>query len=711
MIGDTTPQPVSPIDATASAPGFQAKAATNKSGLTPLGNITVSPTQTNELLANMQQMINQRATVDPDRLVFSGGPVHNTIMNSFKDMAAWASGGAKGPTEGLALRDAEKAREAKDLFEMRTKMAEYKAAQETAKATADRIAANLKPGAGAAGAAGAGAGMTYNGIAVPMSVQAQIKDLNPTQQDAYLNEWLKTLTTETVKSGLNPASLDLKDAIVYNPTTKSYELKQVNLADYNDLKAKGYIKNASELYEDLPSATKAPTTATTQTAPVVKGVPVSLDVVSTDPTLRRIGAGESSLQNVPNAAGASNAYGVYQIVPKTFDLVKSKSPEFKDVTWEQFKADPKIQTAVAEKLLAENDKIMDQRKVDKNDLNRYSVWFSGDTKIATAPADTPVEKVMSSQEIAANKLAGKTVGDVRAMLQANLDRGDKVLATTKTATDISKAKAELRADLENPKPGVQVASTGKTGLPDIAAIKAEQEATKEKLKTAAQEAAKTAEIDRKDFKINTNPDTLVETEALTKRVQTLVKQFPEISGVINKNDYASAVAGVLKEGIGPVTVRGIEDALFKTSPTTNKESLAARNELATYLARMELQAAKLIKGQGQITEGERQILQRASASLDDPAELLYKKARIIERANKKNEALAAIYGAGERFADFEKFSQDPEFKKIMKEYRADLNGIMDEKVDFRKLKPGAQPSKTQHPTDIQDLINKSKKAP
>jgi hypothetical protein len=702
--------PVSPIDATASAPGFQAKASSSKTGLSPLGNITISPTQTNELLASMQQMVNQRAGVDPSRLVFSGGPTHNTIMNSFKDMAAWASGGAKGPTEGLALRDAEKAREAKDLFEMRTKMAEYKAAQDSAKATADRIAANLK--GGTAGAGGAGAGMTYGGIPVPMSVQAQIKNLPATQQDAILNKWLETSTTEGVKASLNPASLDLKDALVFNPATNSYQYRQVNLADYNDLKAKGYIKNASELYEDLPSSTKAPAAETKPTAPVVKGAPVSLDLVSANPTLRRIGAGESNLQNIPNAAGASDAYGLYQIVPKTFELVKSKSPEFKDITWEQFKADEKIQTAVAEKLLAENDKMMDQRKVDKTDLNRYTTWFSGDTKLATAPLDTPVEKVMSAQEIAANKLAGKTVGDVRAMLQANLDRGDKVLASSKATTDLSKAKAELRSDLENKQPGVQVASTGKTGLPDIAQIKAEQEAYKEKLKVAAGKAAETAEVDRKDFKINTNPDTLIETDALAKRVQVLVKQFPEISGVINKADYTSAVAGILRDGIGPVTVKGIEDALFKTSPTTNKDSLAARNELAQYLARMELQAAKLIKGQGQITEGEREILRRASASLDDPAELLYKKARIIERANKKNEALAAIYGAGEKFADFEKFPQDENFRRIMKEYKADLNSIMDEKVDFRKLKPGVEPSKGAHPPDIQDIIkrNKPKKA-
>jgi hypothetical protein len=42
--------------------------------------------------------------------------------------------------------------------------------------------------------------------------------------------------------------------------------------------------------------------------------------------------------------------------------------------------------------------------------------------------------------------------------------------------------------------------------------------------------------------------------------------------------------------------------------------LLVMNWHSTWLE-MELQAAKLIKGQGQITEGEREILRRASASI------------------------------------------------------------------------------------------------
>jgi hypothetical protein len=638
----------------------------------------------NTVLQNMQNLADK---INSPMRIFNEG---------MKDVQAWTQ---YNKSPAFSQREEAAGKDRKDLYDIAQQQAAIRASQQQAQADAEHIA-RVKQRAMGSGSGTGGPSMAQQQLLSALN-NARSNDVGT--QIGLINKYGEQQIKSSGEAEYNPTSLDVKDVLVFNPANGKDELRQVNMFQYQDLLKKGYIRNPSEMYEPISGKTE-----TRPTAVSLKSTPVSLDLVSADPTLRRIAAGESGLQNTPNLGGNSNAFGLYQIVPKTFDLVKSKYPELKDVTWEQFKADPAIQTSVAEKLHFENDKMLDQRKVDKTDLNRYTTWFSGDTKLATAPLDTPVEKVMSAQEIAANKLSGKTVGDVRNMLQGNLDRGDKILSSSKTATDLSKAKAELRNDLENPSPGVQVASTNKTGLPDIYKMKAEQEAYKEKIKTAAQESAKTAEIDRKDFKINTNPDTLIETDAMAKRVQKLVKEFPEISGVINKADYTSAVAGVLEEGIGPLSVKGLQTAIFKTLPDTGKDSLAARNELAQYLARMELQAAKLIKGQGQITEGEREILRRASASLDDPAELLYKKARIIERATRKNEQLAAIYGAGEKFADFEKFSQDPEFKQIMKEYRADLNNIMGEKVDFRKLKPGATSPKVQHPSDIQDILNRNK---
>ena len=257
-------------------------------------------------------------------------------------------------------------------------------------------------------------------------------------------------------------------------------------------------------------------------------------------------------------------------------------------------------------------------------------------------------------------------------------------------------------------PAVVAPTATRQGTLDVAKELRERVNIETEEKAAAEARGKSGEDQRKSFEIDIEPNTVADMDAMSKRMQKLVKENPEITGVINKADYASAIAGVVQKGIGNFGVADLENAIFKTLPETTQKSIGRRSELITYLARIELQAAKIIKGQGQITEGEREILQRASANISDPAELIYKKARILERANKKNEELAKIYGSGEKFTNFRKFAQDPQFQEIMQKYRQDLNGIMDEEVSFARPKVGAKPGKIEHPSDIQDIIKRNK---
>ena len=66
--------------------------ATSK-GLTPVGNIAMDPTQTAELLANMENMVNERTGA------------WSQFMGGLKDATAWGSGGVQGPSQALALRE------------------------------------------------------------------------------------------------------------------------------------------------------------------------------------------------------------------------------------------------------------------------------------------------------------------------------------------------------------------------------------------------------------------------------------------------------------------------------------------------------------------------------------------------------------------------------------------------------------------------------
>jgi len=123
--------------------GFLAKPAASK-GITPLGNVSVDPKQTAELLANMQSMIDER----------SGA--FNTFLGGLKDAAAWGSGGVNGPTQALAVREAEKAKEYNDVLAAREKMASLRSAQTSAENFAKQKASDLG-GGGAGGGASTGA--------------------------------------------------------------------------------------------------------------------------------------------------------------------------------------------------------------------------------------------------------------------------------------------------------------------------------------------------------------------------------------------------------------------------------------------------------------------------------------------------------------------------------------------------------------------------
>lgn len=267
----------------------------------------------------------------------------------------------------------------------------------------------------------------------------------------------------------------------------------------------------------------------------------------------------------------------------------------------------------------------------------------------------------------------------------NLDRKDALGTSIRSYIAMNKAKMEPN---QISKEGVQLASNNQ-GFPDVAGILRQREIEKEEGTAAAKERGKSGEEKRTAFETDIAPTTIIEDKETNKRIQTLVKEDPTITGVLAGPGYAKAIAGQLERGIGNISVNDLSTAILQTLPTTTNLTMAQRNELATYLARMELKAAKLIKGQGQITEGEREILKHASSSTKDPAEAVYKKARMLERIADLNDELSKVYGNGSKFQNFRDFNTDPRVVAIHQRYQKDLENILNEKVTFGKPAAGA----------------------
>lgn len=420
---------------------FLVKQPTSKSGaLSVAGAIPLGAAQTSEMLQNMQQMVNQRAGVNPDELVFSGGPKYNTIMNSLKDVAAWSSGGVKGPSEALALRDAEKAKEAKELFEMRTQMAAYKAAQEQAKANSEKWK-SLNAAGGAGGIGGIG-GDAAGSFSIPAEqLQRERFAQNDTERIALRQDFLKTLAKENMSPELDkPQDYMMPGAGPVRMTPRALRAlppavqKQIEM---ETLKQFGVLPAAS-----ATAAPVAPVGGSQYTSAAKPAQATDMSSVSEIPTMRKIAGAESNFKNVPNAEGVSSAFGLYQITSAKFKDIQAKHPEFKDVTYEQFKTNPSIQTAFADAGYKDQAELFKKENIENNDTNHYATWFSGNTKLAKAGAGEPIENALTKEQIAANPwVAGKKVGAVRTELTRRLETNAGTSVQPAAATPAAAAPA------------------------------------------------------------------------------------------------------------------------------------------------------------------------------------------------------------------------------------------------------------------------------
>jgi len=182
--------------------------ATGK-GLSPVGTIAMDPTQTAELLANMQGMVDQRTGA------------FNTFMSGLQRASAWGSGGEKGPAAALAQLDQQKLAEDRELFNMRQQMAALRSSAAQQKAFNERKQAELTGGAPTGGAGGTGA---PGGASMRQSVFDQM----PAEIKRALSN---ARTQEEWNSIYNPYAqkiAQIQAQFRYNPATYENKIKFVD---------------------------------------------------------------------------------------------------------------------------------------------------------------------------------------------------------------------------------------------------------------------------------------------------------------------------------------------------------------------------------------------------------------------------------------------------------------------------------------------------
>lgn len=591
------------------------------------------------LLQNMQTMIEERSMANPQNMIFSG-PNYNTVMNSLKDAAAWASGGVHGPSAALAARDREKALEAKQLYDMRTQLATMQAAQERQKRAAEALGlgAPATPGAevqigaqpvGGAPAAQPGAAAQPTGGAAPYQqmIASLPTALQPLAKMALAEgdfEAFGTIVKENVK-----ARPDLQKNYEYAqtlpPDQKDVYLRTIQKEGYAP---QSYIGEDGQTYQFTPKA--AMPKGTSQPA-----------AVSTTPQQAPATSGGAGITNYGNIR-----------------------PEGKSTGFQTYATPEEGLAAIDKNLQAYGKKGVNTLE---GVISRWAPPNENDTPALIANASKRLGLDPKQTLDLSNPAVRQAVGTA-IMLQ---EHGNKIFAApaAATATAPTETQPVVRKSTEQ-----------------IAAEKAGE--TRRREKTAEADVDTTKAI--LDIGRNAGEKSIRLADAAR------IVNDPEMKsmfGVLERGGVLGPitkfVAGGIQMGtLGSLKFGEMEGALRNAGATDTQ--IANVHRIETVLKQQELEYAKTyLKGQGAVSDNERNIVKQAIGSIQQPAEQLRLMVNIMqERAAFDNKMYQAFNeyrkATKDPYASFEKFTVDsPAADRLITEHNQALARTL--KVDAGAL--------------------------
>lgn len=576
---DSSEQPVGALS------GPQVKMASPKSGgMSVQGKIALDPTETESILANMQKIIDER-----------NSPM-NQWLESMKDAAAWTGGGTEGPTRTLATRDVQRQARQKEIFDMQQQMAAYRAAQKDADAFRKEQSSDYTgmPGAqpqgqGASpsetaalaaqipGAQSQGGKIYYKGVEIPLAIAIAMRGArNREDKDKIFNLFASDKAKSDMKFDTDVGALGntIEEAIdgrVYN--MDAHTKRDIrNFAMKNNMS----FKDAARIYLGITGTDKSaePTTAVQKQA-------AASDIPKASGGIRFGAIEQVESGGNPNAVSPKGAMGKMQVMPKT-----AKDPGFG--------VKP-----------AQNDSPEELARVGRDYFTALQKHY-GDDAVALAAYNHGTGNIDQWLKKGAKwkDLPGETRDYISKVYLENAKQAR--LEGTKTGLTVAPAETSVNADAP-----ARVQQVGaRTQEPTLAEIKAEMAATT---------AGRTKEFEGTGADLTRQQKILIEDGkeapsllATTQFLNNLVTSRPKLFGVLQDPGVSSAILSIVEKGlqspIGGISAPGIPDAVILAIPGVDKSDVAAYKMAASKFAELQLKAAKIMRGDGQITEGERGIL-------------------------------------------------------------------------------------------------------
>jgi hypothetical protein len=604
------------------------------------GKAPLNVSETEKILQNMQRIIDERS---------SG---LNTILGGLKDATAWAGGGTEGPTATLAARDRVKNIEQKELMDIQMEMARLRSQEAQQRRFADRQSSPDTyqgfPTAGgqAANIVGDTPGLSVRGgqilyegkYPIPLNIAMLMR--NATSQEAVdkiFRDYAMEVEKGNIKFGTEQATYQADKKIKVPDGAGGYKLELVNARvarDIDDLARTRNIsqEDAAEIYFSRQQGRPAPAAgsgSTSQVTPVMGG-PVSAAAI------KQVESG--GREGLVSRAGAE---GVMQVMPNTqknpgygVRPARDDSPaELERVGVDYFNA---MKSKYGNDTLAAIAYNMGPNKTD--------AWLKAKGNFKDLPKETQeyIPKVY--------------------LAQAQLDR--------QSGTSVTTARAE-----QAPRPATRRAAQS---IPEMEAeLEARQAGLTEEFKNRGKAFADSATL--LEEAASDSKDTI----ATAKYIDKIATDNPNIFGLLQEPTVAAAFAKLVEKGISAgnttISLGGLSDAIRRATPGVTKDELIAVEKVGQQLAKLKLTAARTyLKGQGAVSNFERDIIADFTGSIDNSVEALKDfMAWSTMRAN-YDAKIGGIYESWQKtgnnrnksFRDFKLDSQ--EFKNATTEYREQI---------------------------------------
>jgi soluble lytic murein transglycosylase-like protein len=580
--------------------------------VSPMGKIALDPTQTSEILRNMQAMIDERTS-----------PL-SELSRGLEKASAWSVpslGGQK--AQALATVNEQQSKQAQELFNMRTQMAAYKAAQAQAERFKQRAAQQIGGGAAPAGPRG-----TTEATIPPQVQQALQNALDQNDQAAYdkiYNAWAQ----KQAEVYANPAMDEPKI-----PVTEIVNGKPVRRV----ISAREYRANPDK-YQDT-SRTEAAVDTAIKSAPVVSGG----DVL---PKLKQaVFSTESSAGKADTTKpGVQGAMGPMQITADTFDTFKSRGviPKEYDIN------NPEHNKDAGEKI-----------------LDYYFKKFNGDVDKTLAAyhggegAINPDGTINTERKDA----LGTKIGDY--------------IAKNKSAMGVSVAPTQVAATTATP------TATTASPRPTPEALEQQQKIEQKGGEEYASGVGKTFAETAKQ--IDTSGLSAPERSIRYNDVISITEdpQMKQYLGLLAKKGVAPFLLKTLESGVnagqfGTLGFADLEKNLMEAKAPP--EVIKKLHRLQKHLSAAELEYAQTyLKGQGSVSDNERKLVKDTVGSIKDPAAVLKMQAQVmVERAQFDSKIATAFDNYRKENGEYASpgaFMRSDAAKSIIAQHNKELGSIL-----------------------------------